>query len=931
MTGKIFIFSILLLCSNAIAAQSGQNLRNAVSQKIASLREGTPAYYDHQTRQLFKQGKWEQGKQLLEKGLSKYESLSSLNELMGEYWLHYKQYDKARYYLIRSLRDDSDNIHSKEMLMKVEEMTKHYSSAIVYCNELLEAYPYNFDLWKKKIQLFRLQGNAPEASRLLARLREIYPESAVVKKEVAYDLEEKYRQYRKTGDLIKQENALRELVKLEPKNEEFQMALCNLLLQTGRNGEALDIAGYAATQVANPYPFVEKKASILGGQGRYTEAITYLREVPYNIPSLKSRSGDLSRISRTMEQDAARAAVQNDPYTAYARLYEKEHSAEALTYLLNTSMSRGYLDDALEYIRDARGRYGDTKNLLYREYTVQHRLGNSRAAIAMLEKMHTLWPDDQDISEELCATRLDEVRRLMDLGNFQEATPILEKIRQYSVTDDTKDAIEQRLFTCYVRTGDRQKATQQLDNLNKSAQAKAMLYEEIALPYIKQLMSEGKLRHADKEIQVALDMGYPSADMLRLGINNTLRLKNSDKARSLVVQGKEQYPDDPFFMLKDAQFMAEDGNYDEAMQKLRPMLDTYIGDSTVVNAYAECCESLALKYLKAKDNEKALSLVNEAMQYTPDSQSLIYTKALIYQAMKDWDNAVATYKLYHPSIGEQKEYLQTLEAMRFHLLRNQVSVDYQMARPASVDQITSTALVAYTRYEKSNTFTLTLGYAGRDGVIQPTDPDEEKGGTGTYISGEWGHTWNKKLSTSILAGCANKFFPRLRLEGKASYILPKDFTAKASVSYRMVSAYYSTSLISLSVGGTKEIEHFNFGADVHLSTLSGNESAYFTGNFFYTAGAVAKFFPVDGSRTSLFISGSVGNAPEISLVDYNMPVQFNQLNTMLGIGGLYAINSTIDFSLTGSWYSMAVNTSSTEKSNSSKNYLYLNANVTIHF
>ena len=146
-----------------------------------------------------------------------------------------------------------------------------------------------------------------------------------------------------------------------------------------------------------------------------------------------------------------------------------------------------------------------------------------------------------------------------------------------------------------------------------------------------------------------------------------------------------------------------------------------------------------------------------------------------------------------------------------------------------------------------------------------------------------------------------------------------------------MSAYYNTSLIGVGLGGTKGIERFNFGADLHLLILAGKESEYISGKFFANASAVAKYYPIEGNRTNIFISGSVGNAPEISLIDYNMPVKFNQLNTMFGIGGTYAINSVIDFGIMGSWYSMTINPSTDNDADRNKNYLYLNANVTIHF
>ena len=135
--------------------------RNFTKQTIE--RDGTAGYYDNVVRKYFKRGQWQEGKKVLDKGMESYYWLSSLNELEGQYWLHYRQYDKARYYLIRSLKDDASNTHSKEMLAKIEEETKNYSAAIVYINELLEANPYNYSLWKKKISLYRLQGNNEEA------------------------------------------------------------------------------------------------------------------------------------------------------------------------------------------------------------------------------------------------------------------------------------------------------------------------------------------------------------------------------------------------------------------------------------------------------------------------------------------------------------------------------------------------------------------------------------------------------------------------------------------------------------------------------------------------------------------------------------------------------------------------------------------------
>lgn len=933
MKQSIFIIATLLTLTSPLAAQDNLvNKRHYTDKrKFTPALEGTPGYYDLNTRSLFKQGKWKEGKAILDKGMENYGSLSALNELMGQYWLHYSQYDKARYYLIRSLKDDKQNLHSKHMMLKVEELTKNYSSAIVYCNELLESAPYDYALWKKKIQLYRLQGNEIEATRLLKRLSEIYPEREDVKREMIDDLETKYRQQRTKKDIPGQEDMLRKLVELNPKNTEYQMALCNLLLQTGRTEEAVDVAGYAAKLVDIPYPFVEKRVGILEQMGRYNEAQTYIKEVIATIPKMAAYRGLLSRLETNIEREAAHAALQNDPYTAFAKLYAKTHDGEALTYLLNTSMSRGYNDDALMYIREARKQRGDTQNLMLREYTVQRRLNNMHAALGILETIHRRWPNNQEANEELCSLRLDEVRRMMDFAQWDEAIALLETITDYKVDFETKDAINHRLFTCYIKTDQRSKALQLLPLISQDAQTQAELYEDIMMPYVKQLMLQGRLHEAEAEIQKVIEKGHPSADIMSMGITAALLLKKNTEARNLIEKGRERFPDELVFKLKDAQMKAQEGDHEGAMAILKPMTYTYVGDSAVIRAYADCCESLAMQRLKDKDYEGAMQLVDDAMTYYPNSQQLILAKSMVYEKQKEWAKAVEMYRLYKPGWGDMKEYNLHMEMLKRHLMPNQLFFDYQRARPSGEDKITSLATVTYTRSAKNNEYSFGFIYAGRDGSTMPESEYDAAGGSGIELNGEWQHRWTDRLTTTVMGGWASKFMPKIKASISASYDLRDDWTAKGSISYRLIGDDNSTSLIGASIGATKTIEQFNVGVDVHGFAMSGDETLHLGRKIFVNGSLVGKYFPIEGSRTHLMAMGSVGNAPELSLIDNSLPVRFNQLNTMLGFGGLYAFSSVLDFGVSGQWYTMS--TESTDGSNliTNKNYLYLNANITIHF
>ena len=314
---------------------------------------------------------------------------------------------------------------------------------------------------------------------------------------------------------------------------------------------------------------------------------------------------------------------------------------------------------------------------------------------------------------------------------------------------------------------------------------------------------------------------------------------------------------------------------------------------------------------------------------------------MVYEKMKDWDKAIDTYKLYHPTYDEIHDYYLRMEALKRHLLKNLVTIDYQRARPSNEDNITSQATVSYSRILKNNTYTLSTVYVGRDGLTTATDSTEAEGGNGIQVVGEWQHKWDERFTTSISAGVATKFLPRIKLGLGGNYEFDNDWTGRADISYRLIGNNYKTSLIGAGIGATKDIEPFSLGADFRAFFMTGQDTKLLSNRLFVNGGVTARCFPIEGNRSNFFVTGSVGNAPELSLIDNSMPVKFNQLNTMLGCGGLYVVNSMIDFGISGTWYNMAISTKEIKNINAgttlvtnrdkNKNYLYLDAYVTIHF
>lgn len=404
----------------------------------------TPDYYESNVRSMFGREQWEAGKQLLDEGLSIYPDVNGLNELCGRYHYRKKDYDTARYFLVRAVRDNPENVEAKQLLIKVEDETRNYSSAICYVNELLEINPYWQGLWRKKIELYRKQGNVEEADRLLRRLRQIYPNDSTVQRDYVYRLEESYQERRKSGDKEKAVALLRDLVEVSPQNEGYYLDLVNLLLQQGNTEEAIQTAGVGVSRIPRSSALIIKKASILAEEARYQEAMAFVKS-----RMRTNRDGHLVRFYNLLLAEAANAARMNDPYVLYGKVYETSKSDEALDYMLNTAVTRGYNDDALYYLAEAKRRRGEQTSLLYKEYLVYKRMGNTAKAYTLLSNLVKMNPEDADLADEFARNQLQQASELVSDGFYAEALPYLKGAVRGGYDDETKLAALDKTYACY--------------------------------------------------------------------------------------------------------------------------------------------------------------------------------------------------------------------------------------------------------------------------------------------------------------------------------------------------------------------------------------------------------------------------------------------------------------------------------------------------
>lgn len=916
----------------------------------------SPDFYASNVRMMFKNGQWEEGKRLLDEGLRYYTETNDLNELNGQYYYHHKDYDNARYYLIVAVRDNPENVTAKQLLVKVEEETENYSSAICYVNELLEINPYWQGMWRKKIGLFRLQGNHVEADRLLKRLHQIYPNDSLVQRDYRGSLEERFLREREAGNRAAAISSLYELTEAVPDNAEYYLVLSNLLQQEGNTEEALAVAGRGVSNLPRNSLLVIKKASILAGEGRYQEAMAFVKaRMRYNS------SASLSRFYTSLLAEAANAARMNDPYVLHGQLYATTGNSEALDYMINTAVSRGYDEDALYYLAEAKRRRGDLPSLLYKEYLVYKRMGNTNKAYSLLTTLAAIDSTDTDIADELALNRLQQAGNLISDGLYSEALPYLKAASRHSYDPDITAAALNREYACYYEMRRYDEALAALDSmyaidpdemgyfvrkadiLNRQGHAPEALdlldsamvdsaveqemraayvsaYEEIAVPYIKSLIEDGASSLAFSRSARLLAYNPSCVEGLQYAIGMSDLLGRTDAYDYYVDLARSVYPERTDFIVKKAVSYSRGGDYARAMEMLHPWLERYPHNEGIVGAYSENSELRAYELIKAHQPDSAIAVVDSALLFDADNEALYMAKGVAYESMHEYDSAYHYQFKYTPGSAEAAAFKRHLDGLESRSYKNEVGVEYLQGRYGEDDVITSVATASYTRTGKNDIVTGRLNYAGRDGSAAGDDPEDQvPGGVGVQLQASWTHSFSPKWSFSITGGVASKYFPKIMAEAKVEHYFDRDVSLDVHAGYRRISTYskgyrwevtdpetgdggwvfdgwdeYKSNIFSLGVGSTKYWERIALGGKV--------DGYLNSSNLYVNAAAQFKYYPLDDGRTSIIVTGSAGTAPEANMIDNAMPGSFDKLNTSVGLGGIYMINKHLSAGLMGEWH-----------------------------
>lgn len=616
-----------------------------------------------------------------------------------------ENYKKARFHLVKAAELDKGNISARHMMLNIETLLKDYSSALIYCNELLEVAPYDSTLWKKKINLYHELGNEVEADRLAKRYMSIYTNDESFRRGEA-DRKEQSMRKANGAQAAQREKNLREMIALNPKRPVYYYYLISLLSANGRYEEAAEVAAAAANkcreakkdtveekrmngklvyETVDYRTFIEQHVNILCDLNRTQEAENYLinikKEWGYDNESL------LTRVRTAL----VRSARMNDLYEANAYLYEKTQSSDALNYLINTAIQRGYYDDALEYIRKVKNPNCDMK---LKKYTVLKRMGYTSQAMDMLTDDFLKSLPKTKRHDPVCDLMLYKLRNGKDLmtdGQYNDAILMLKSLIDIdtsgmilSENDDItayRKSAWSNLYTCYMERKKYKEAGIALDTLYlyhnsstpleyvvrradlyiaegkkdlalwsiyeywranpENAEELASAYEEIAVPYIKSFIDTKQMKAAEKLNTTALQICPESKDLLTYGVNIAQSLGNDKLAEEIMDRGLKLDGKDRYFTIKKAQLQQKRKQYETAMATVMPLFDIYTGDSTIIGVYAENCylqtDSLYKLIKKEPKNAKAYlyemgSMQSAANKVIPGNKLLMKARGRYFEA-----------------------------------------------------------------------------------------------------------------------------------------------------------------------------------------------------------------------------------------------------------------------------------------------------------
>lgn len=897
--GRILFFLLLAVFS----------LLPAGAQKVPE-EVHTSRYYVSRAQDYQDANAWDASKKEIDEGLELYPSDPDLRFLNGRYY-YYARRDlpKARYNLIKAIQESDQHWGARRLMIDVEDDSKHFSSAVCYINELLEEMPYDRDLWRRKIALYYKMGNKVEGDASLERLARIYPNDTLVRNDLAARTRENWNKRLNGTTLGERAATLEQWIDADLTNLDYYLELVDIYIRRGDYEKALNTAKRGLGMFPGNSDLVRYASNLMSEQGLYTRALTFLKE--------NNMTGNLYE---NVMREAAHDARLKDPYDISGRLYATSGDPEALQYLLNTSLTRGYYDDALMYLHEAYKKEGRTTPLLLKEYELHRRMGNEKQARRLLNELYTLNPADNDLKEEYIVMEMELANLDAEQEQWEAAYERLSNVSKILDKDsEAWAAVISREIAMLGRMGRLEEARRlyasaSVDNPEMRKRF-ASAYEDLVALRIKGYIEDERYVAALNEAQALYDVMFDSEVAIRALINMSQTLKREDMFHKYAAIGYELFPDQPYFIIKQAVALQEQGQYADALQLLVPQKPGELyANPQLVNPFAGITQDWAILLMKEKMPDIAIQKLEEALVYDPENSELLYLEGLAYEQLKEFDKA---YRLqnrnYNPSNAELGEWNEHMRYLRFRSFRNHLDISYTSAyfdsrseELASIGHLYSIASLAYSHLWKNHTLTAQISYKGIDGYN--TSTEYVAGGIGLEFMAQWETTIKHNWGLTVNGSYSTKFFNKFGGNVSVSYTFDKGWMPALKAGYRRTEPmflykqqngiwlyeYGAYNLLLLTPSIEKSWERIKLSAGVDLISLN-------LDNFYYNVGLKGKMFVTEDNISAVGIMAGFGSFPEITFFDQTTMNGITHTNAMVGVEGVYLITKNLYASLAGMW------------------------------
>lgn len=870
----------------------------------------TSLYYSSRAEDLQDANSWESSKKEIDEGLELYPDDPELRYLNGRYYYYAKRdLQKSRYNLVRALQESDHHWGARRLLVDVEDDSRHYSSAICYINELLEQQPYERDLWRRKIALYNKTGNHVEADAALERLARIYPNDTVVKRELANRHRETWNKRLSTTSLNEQATTLEGWINSEPTNMDYYLELSDIYIKLGDYDRAEAAAKRGLAVNPRNSRLVQRVASLMSEKGLYTRVLMFLKE---------HRVG--GRLYDNAMRDAANDARLRDPYDMNGRLYAQTGDRNALIYLLNTSLTRGYYDDAIMYLAEAYKLEGRTNQLLLKEYELQKRMGYKGQAERLLNELFVKNPLDDGLREEYIAMQLELANIDEDQQDWEDAYDRLTLASQQMTvgSDAWAAAISRRISLLGLMGRDDEARTlyavSSVDDPSRRNRFGAV-YEDIISKKIKQLIEDERYDEALKMGQDLLNTIYDSEIALRACINMSQTLKKKQEFYKYAQKGYEYFPDQPYFMIKQAVALTEQDRYAEALAILNPQKP---GESfprqQLINPFVGTTVDFVIMLLQNKMPDLAIQRIDMALEYDPDNKELKYLKGVAYEQLKDYKLAYEYQsRNYDPSNAELRSWEENMRYFRYRSYTNRFDISYTSAHYdtrnedlASVGHMYSLASLTYSHLWKRHTLTLQGSYKASDGYNGLGG--YETGGVGLEGLAQWDVILNRRWSMMLNGSYGTKLFNRVGANLAFTVDVGRGWDLTLKGGYRLtlpmylydhkegewIEGYERHNLVMVSPSVWKSWDRVKLGANVDLISLD-------LKNYYYNTTFKSKFFVNNDNVSSVGVYAGFGSFPELTFFDQTTMNGITNMNAMVGADFMYLITKNLSVSVAGFW------------------------------